>query len=300
MKLEISKIRTDGNTQARLTTYPDVVKEYAEVMEEWECKGAPRFPRVLVYFDGEHYWLVDGFHRIAAALKCKLYEIDCEIKEGTQREARFNATKANTDHGLPRNREDKRIAVRILLEDEEWRQMSNRAIAEHCEVSDTLVGDIRDFLYPATTVKPQSNPVRVGRDGRTYNTTNIGKTKRQQDLHEHFNPPVTEIEPVPPKAKTRQTTVEELLRPDGKTQEDMTEMPPEPKPVPPDPGYTQRLDDEALLAAQSRFVHLVKKMRDTQRRYFSSGKNKDILVEVRALEKRVDAELETLLKNYEF
>ncbi len=306
MKLEISKIRTDGDTQARYEVYPDIVLEYAEVMEEFECKGCPRFPQIVVFFDGENYWLGDGFHRLAAAIKCKLYEIDCEIRQGTQRDARLYAASANTEHGLQRNNEDKRIAVRVLLEDDEWRDWSDHSIADHCGVSQPFVGKIREVLYPPTDNRYQSNSARVGRDGRTINTENIGKAQRQRDLREHLSPPVTEVEPVTPR---RQTTVEELLRPDGKPApsqeegngevEDMTEMLPESKPVPADPAYQQRLDTEALLAAQSRLIHQFQVVREKQREYLAK-KDTTLIPALRVLEKKVDAAIEEILKNYEF
>ena len=60
-KIDISAIRTDGGTQARLKLDYDVVKEYAECM-----KDGDKFPPVTVFHDGSEYWLANGFHRYFA------------------------------------------------------------------------------------------------------------------------------------------------------------------------------------------------------------------------------------------
>ena len=53
--IDISAIRTDGGTQARLKLNKDVVKEYSEHM-----KDGDKFPPIIVFHDGSEYWLADG------------------------------------------------------------------------------------------------------------------------------------------------------------------------------------------------------------------------------------------------
>lgn len=53
-KLQISDIRLDPSTQVRLKTDNEVVTDYAEAMERGD-----QFPPVVVFFDGEVYWLAD-------------------------------------------------------------------------------------------------------------------------------------------------------------------------------------------------------------------------------------------------
>ena len=55
-------IRRDGGTQPRKILDQAAVEAYAEAMK----KGAV-FPPVTVFYDGEEYWLADGFHRMSAA-----------------------------------------------------------------------------------------------------------------------------------------------------------------------------------------------------------------------------------------
>ena len=43
------------------------------------------FPPVTVFFDGEHFWLADGFHRVQAAETIKL-GLGCEWNINVQKE----------------------------------------------------------------------------------------------------------------------------------------------------------------------------------------------------------------------
>ena len=72
---------------------------------------------------------------------------------------------------MRRTNADKRRAVLCLLEDDEWVQRSDRWIAEQCGVHGVFVGDVRREL----TADGQQSTTRTGQDGRTINTTNIGK-----------------------------------------------------------------------------------------------------------------------------
>ncbi|MBY0300051.1 MAG: hypothetical protein K2X71_29110 [Methylobacterium sp.] len=74
--------------------------------------------------------------------------IACEIREGGLREAILHSVGANATHGLRRTNADKRRAVTILLQDEEWSQWSNGEIARRCLVSDKTVASIRSDLTP--------------------------------------------------------------------------------------------------------------------------------------------------------
>ena len=68
-----------------------------------------------VFFDGEVYWLADGFHRCHAAIAAGIEEIAAEAREGGRRDAILHAVGANATHGRPRTNEDRRRAVLMLL-----------------------------------------------------------------------------------------------------------------------------------------------------------------------------------------
>jgi hypothetical protein len=101
----IDRIATDG-TQTRAQLNDTVIREYAEANEA----GIELSP-IDVYFDGEVYWLADGFHRLRAAEQLSRDTIAANVHQGTQRDAIFNAVGANETHGLRRTNTDRRKAV---------------------------------------------------------------------------------------------------------------------------------------------------------------------------------------------
>jgi hypothetical protein len=167
--LPLGVIETEG-MQIRVKIDPDVVLDYAEAM-----KAGKKFPPLLLFFDGEKYYLADGFHRLNAARELKVVKIACEARDGTRTDARLAACGANKDHGLQRSSADKRRAVQVALElKPEW---SNRMIAEHVGVEHHLVGELRQLgESPSSSVRiarqlkdfgpPPTRERRIGRDGK--------------------------------------------------------------------------------------------------------------------------------------
>jgi ParB-like chromosome segregation protein Spo0J len=141
MKLDIKKIRIDGGTQSRVAISEDTVMDYTEALLD----GVQMFP-VIVFFDGKEYWLADGFHRYHAHARAKLKEMDCEIKNGTKRDAKIFSWSANAKHGLRRSNADKRKIVIEALEDIELAGEDARTIAKLCAVSPTQVFRIKNSL----------------------------------------------------------------------------------------------------------------------------------------------------------
>jgi hypothetical protein len=141
MKIKISEIRLDGGTQSRADLDNTVINEYCEAMKE----GA-EFPPVVVFHDGEAYWLSDGFHRVYAATNARFAEIEADVRKGTVRDARRFSMSANARHGKRRTNADKRHGVLMALEDEEWNVLSDHEIAEMCYVTQPFVSKIRNEL----------------------------------------------------------------------------------------------------------------------------------------------------------
>jgi hypothetical protein len=164
--LPVDSIRLDGDTQTRAQLDMLTITNYAELM-----RGGTRFPPVEVFFDGEHYWLADGFHRVAGTKQAEITEINANIRPGTQRDAILFSVGANALHGLPRTNADKRRAVEKLLTDEEWRGWTDGRIADAAGVSPPFVKSIRDEF---TQKGLESPAVRIGKDGRKIDTSNIG------------------------------------------------------------------------------------------------------------------------------
>lgn len=137
----LSNIRVDGGTQPRAELDEQLVAEYAD-----EMLAGTEFPAVDLVYDGQDYWLVDGFHRVAAAKRAQSASIKAIVESGTRRDAVLRSVGVNAAHGKRRSNADKRRAVLTLLADEEWSQWSDNRIAQQCKVSNRFVGNLRQTL----------------------------------------------------------------------------------------------------------------------------------------------------------
>ena len=139
--LNISTIRIDGGTQARVALNQDVVKDYAEKMRDGE-----KFPEIVVFHDGSDYWLADGFHRYFATKSNGTVSIEADVRAGTLDDATLFAFGANGKRGLSMTPEDNRNIIYAMLRHPDWSQWSNAAIAKHVGVSKMTVGRVKATL----------------------------------------------------------------------------------------------------------------------------------------------------------
>lgn len=171
MDLALERIRVDGGTQPRAELHTAVIEEYAEQMRQ-----GVEFPPVIVFFDGQDYWLADGFHRLAAArIACPERPLPAEVIQGTQVDAQWYSYGVNKTHGLRRTREDKERSIRAALRHPQGVSKSDRDIAHHVGVSHPTVAKLRAELE--ATGKIYQSPHRTGADGRTINTAKIGRSR---------------------------------------------------------------------------------------------------------------------------
>jgi hypothetical protein len=156
--LNIGAIVMDERLQSRAEISEDVVAEYADAI----AAGA-EFPPVLIFFDSINYYLTDGYHRLLAHKRAEKVSILCDVRPGSITDAIFHSTGVNTSHGMRRTYADKRKAVMTLLDDFEWRDMSNTEIAKHCHVSPSFVSDLRKGAGKDTgdTVKYKTSTGKV-------------------------------------------------------------------------------------------------------------------------------------------
>lgn len=174
----VKAIINEGGTQMRAGLDLNTVAEYTEAL----TNGA-QFPPIILFHDGESYWLADGFHRFAAWKRAfgmpgapseySRPEIAAEVRAGNRRDAILFAAGANAQHGLRRTNADKRRSVEVLLRDQEWAAWSDGEISRRCMVSDRFVASLRKELSPnASEIAVRT----VNRAGQTYqqNTANIG------------------------------------------------------------------------------------------------------------------------------
>jgi hypothetical protein len=163
--LPLSSISVDWTINARAAMRRETTLDYAEAL-----KAGARFPPVTVFFDGNAYWLADGFHRYVAYEIAGIVEIPVEIRLGTPRAAALYSASANGLHGLRPTRSDKRKAIIRMLEDPEWTRWSNERIAALCGAEPDTVEELRRTLdrfranrpageSPATSVRREGSPV---------------------------------------------------------------------------------------------------------------------------------------------
>jgi hypothetical protein len=141
--IQIKKTRLDGGTQPRVEMDLALIGQYAECLDE--------LPPVEAVFDGEWYWIFDGFHRVEAHKKEGRKVIRANVRRGTRREAVLLSVGVNATHGLRRTNADIRRAVETLLKDPEWREWPNTKIAEYCAVSRQTVANHRAALAEKET-----------------------------------------------------------------------------------------------------------------------------------------------------
>ena len=85
--------------------------------------------------------VIDGMHRVRAAILSGAGYIEALLFEGAEDEAFLLAVQLNVAHGLPLSRADRvAAAVRIIHSSPQW---SDRAIARAAGLSDKTVASIR-------------------------------------------------------------------------------------------------------------------------------------------------------------
>ena len=160
--LKIKQIKTDGGTQSRKKIDTKKVTEYAELMKE-----GITFRPIVVFFDGETYWLADGFHRVSAYKSNGELEVTAIVNEGGQREAFIYAIGANNDgRGLSMTMEENRNNIITLLKDAEWGKWSDERIAQVVHTSRKTVYRIRKKLERQGEVKPKKTTTYVDKHGK--------------------------------------------------------------------------------------------------------------------------------------
>ncbi|SFI85528.1 hypothetical protein SAMN02799642_02923 [Methylobacterium brachiatum] len=82
--------------------------------------------------------------------------LPCDVRQGGLRDAILHSAGANAAHGLRRSNADKRRAVLMLLQDEEWGQWNNSEIARRCAVDEGLVRRMRAELPSSDDPKMQA------------------------------------------------------------------------------------------------------------------------------------------------
>jgi hypothetical protein len=195
--LSLQQVTLDERAQPRSSINKRIVAEYAQEID----RGAV-FPPVTVFHDGENFWLADGFHRYHANQRASADVVLAEVHEGTLKDAILFSVGANAKHGFRRTNEDKRRAVRTLLDDPHWRKWSENEIAKRCGVSRSLVAEVKKELETegGHLAEKQDKVVSFTRRGKPHamNTGNIGsKSKTSPISSEAISKPDPVSQPEP-------------------------------------------------------------------------------------------------------
>ncbi|BDM83616.1 hypothetical protein [Acaryochloris marina] len=110
--LKLSDITLDNEIQSYQQLIQEVVGEFAEAMRQ----GA-KFPPVVVFFDGDNYWLADGLHRFLAKQFVAEQSISTEVQPGSRYDAKFYSARANLNPSDIHSSEEKHRFFENILYD---------------------------------------------------------------------------------------------------------------------------------------------------------------------------------------
>lgn len=169
----------DPRFQVRETLDEATVEHYRTILDQLPPIRVARIDGRLV--------LIDGRHRVEAALREGRRELPAVIKDLDEREALREAIRANAKNGLPLTlAERKRAAVRLL---KLFPEASDRSIAHDVGLSDKTVGQLRRQLESSAGI-----PHLTARVGRDRKVRTVRKTSSVSRLRRPRMPPA-EAEP---------------------------------------------------------------------------------------------------------
>lgn len=169
MRVALSSIQLDTSIQLRANMNMDAVGDYADSM-----RNGATLPAVELVGTTSQAWIVDGWHRVMAAIQAGAVDIEADLRPGTQTDALHAAFGRNASNGLRRTNADKRREVELCVR--EFPHLSSRAIAEMCGVSHTFVDQVKPVQVAtvATSV--------TGADGKQYPARRTAAPKPERPI----------------------------------------------------------------------------------------------------------------------
>jgi hypothetical protein len=174
--VELDVIICDSRLQPREKLDEATVQDYTGVME-----AGIELPPVTAFRDlaSGRTVLADGYHRLEAARRAGLTSIRMEVRSGSMWDALRYALKANSTHGLRRNRGDIAKAIRLAYEHRSFLGLpdvpSARLVAELVGVSQTTAGHELSKLDSWRNAS-----ARTGADGKARTVTQIKPSKAKE------------------------------------------------------------------------------------------------------------------------
>jgi len=163
--VKLADLTLDPRLQPRVNGADEQTwREYAEDM----ARGETLPPiRVIVGRDQDgtaHRWLVEGWHRVAAAQSIGRTELPAVVSAGSFEQAEDEMLKSNRGHGLRRTQADIQHAIRRALQTKKWQKRADTWIAEHIGSSDKTVTTIRREMESTSEIPKL--PKLQGKDGK--------------------------------------------------------------------------------------------------------------------------------------
>ena len=108
---------------------------------------------ILVFFDGDKYWLANGFHRYHVYKKAGRSQIRCIVRPGGKAEAIVESARNNDGASKEKKSEDRKKSIRMLLQIPEWRNKTAKEIGDYVGLSKTTAARFIDNLYELDGVR---------------------------------------------------------------------------------------------------------------------------------------------------
>lgn len=205
--LRPDEIETRPELQPRVALLTEVVEEYRDKYRSDASypNGGMALPPLGIVVTAEGANLLwDGFHRHAAGRAAEITSFPVNAVHGNYELALRKSLGANANHGLRRTTEDKQRAVHKALE--HWPELSNRAIADICQVTHAMVNGWRPVgaaRVPASgiVVPPLADDVRANLRGSIKAVAMGARLARGPQRAEVEEPPTTPTRIIPGERK---------------------------------------------------------------------------------------------------
>ena len=206
-KIPLGMIDLDPDLQPRAKIDKATVERYAEALRE-----GVGLPPVVLVFDGEKFWLGDGFHRTNAHEEAGIEEIDAVIHSGSKLDAVRISLRANAEHGRPRTEKDLDRAYQKAVQFELVDPGDWEAIAALLACLRRKAQDLTKAVRDARGGERRRRIMDLWRQGKTLDQiaselriapTTVGRTLRQLGFDTDRRQPAkwhgakTQVGPVP-------------------------------------------------------------------------------------------------------
>lgn len=151
---EYQQVRVDHLRHATVEQYREVLQSGGEL------------PPIKLIWDGQRYYLADGFHTLEAHKLEGYHTIAAHVYEGNKRDVPVLGAWGNRSHGLAMSAPDRKRAIEMILNEPDHRAWSDRKVARIVGCHPRTVSRVRSDMEIRGIAMPQDR--QVERAGATY------------------------------------------------------------------------------------------------------------------------------------